>query len=280
MIKTVLITGASSGIGRAAAQLFALKGWNVSATSRSGLDVPLQPRGGRVIAPCLDVTDPQSIHAAVEKTLEMFGTVDVLVNNAGYALGGPLEGFTPEQLEQQFRTNVFGLAAVTRAVLPAMRAQGSGVVVNISSIGGRMAFPFSSAYHASKFAVEGLTESLRFELEPFGIRVKLVEPGGIRTDFISRSQQWVSHPAYEEPLSHFRAMTRSLDANLPGPEGVAEVILRAATDGTRRLRYPAKPGPYLLMHSLLPDNLWRTLITTALRSQAGQRNAESGGAKS
>lgn len=267
MARTVLITGSSSGIGRATAEVFARAGWNVAATSRRG-ELTFPRMAGKVVTPRLDVTDEQTIGGAVEQVVAQFGAIDVLVNNAGYGLNGPLEGIAPEQLEHQFHTNVFGLAAVTRLVLPVLRERG-GTIVNVSSIGGRLAFPFGCAYHATKFAVEGLSESLRFELLPFGIQVKLVEPGGTRTDFLSRSQQWASHPAYEGPLRRFQEMVRQLDDRLPGPEGVAKVIYRAATDGSSRLRYPAQPGPYLLLRGLLPDGLWQRLVGVALGMHAG-----------
>jgi NAD(P)-dependent dehydrogenase (short-subunit alcohol dehydrogenase family) len=266
MAKTVLITGASSGIGEASAKYFAQKGWNVAATMRCPNDRWAQVQN--VIVPLLDVTDERTIASAIQETVTQFGAIDVLVNNAGYGLTGPLEGISFQQLNQQFETNVFGLVAVIQQTLPLMRHQRNGTIINVSSIGGRVAFPFASAYHASKFAVEGLSESLRFELKQHGIRVKLVEPGGIKTDFITRSQQWADHPAYEPELSTMINMTGNLNNRLPGPEGVAKVIYQAAIDRTERLRYTAQPGPYLLMHRLFPDRFWRSLVGMVLNTHA------------
>jgi len=268
MKKTVLITGASSGIGEATAQFFIQQGWNVAATMRSPQNARDWTKASNVITPYLDVTDEGSIAAAVEETMHQFGAINVLVNNAGYGLTGPLEGISTQQLTQQFQTNVFGLVAVIQAILPIMRQQNHGTIINVSSIGGRVAFPFASAYHATKFAVEGLSESLRFELKRHNIRVKVVEPGGIKTDFISRSQQWASHPAYEPELGNMMEMTTRLNENLPGPETVATVIYKAAIDRTDKLRYPAQPGPYLLMQRMLPDWIWRAIVGMTLNAQA------------
>lgn len=268
MSKTVFITGASTGIGRAAAQYFVQRGWNVAATMRSPRKAGAWADISHLITPYLDVTNRGSIEDAIEKTADLFGTIDVVVNNAGYGLTGPLEGISADQLEHQFQTNVFGLVAVMQAALPLMRRQNYGTFVNVSSIGGRVAFPFASAYHASKFAVEGLSESLRFELKRHNIRIKLVEPGGIKTDFITRSQQWATHPAYEPELSNMIEMTKRLNDNLPDPEAVARVIYRAACDRSDKLRYPAQPGSYLLMRRVLPDRLWRAVVGMALNMQA------------
>lgn len=268
--QTVFITGASSGIGLATARHFLAEDWNVVATMRDPgrtlIDTP-DPR--RLTVQAVDVLDEDSIDRAVRAAEERHGAIDVLVNNAGYALMGPLEALSPELLWRQFETNVLGLIATTRHVLPGMRRRRSGLVINIGSIGGRMAFPLASAYHATKFAVEGLSESLRFELKAHGIRVKVVEPGGIRTNFITHGTQWASHAAYEPQVSAFKDMSLRLNDRLPGPEKVAEVVFRAATDPSDRLRYRAAAGPYPLMRALLPDAVWRGLVAMALSRQAG-----------
>jgi NAD(P)-dependent dehydrogenase (short-subunit alcohol dehydrogenase family) len=174
MKRTVFITGASSGFGKESVQLFHEKGWNVVATMRSpsqgsaaGLDGVLVER--------LDVTDAGSIEAAVASAIRTFGQIDVLVNNAGYGALGALEAASDAEIRRQMEVNLFGLIAVTKGVLPFMRARRSGVIVNVSSMGGRLPFPFSTLYNATKFAVEGLTESLQFELNPLGIRTKLTK---------------------------------------------------------------------------------------------------------
>lgn len=264
MAPTVLVTGASSGIGEAVARRFLAAGWNVAAGMRTPARSPLDPATPGLAVLAMDVTVDASVDAAVAAAEARFGAIDVLVNNAGYALLGPLEGLTRAQLRRQFDTNLLGLVAVTQSVLPGMRARGSGVIVNIASIGGRMAFPFTSAYHATKFAVEGLSESVRFELAPHGIRVKVVEPGPIRTNFLGGSADWASHDAYAARLAGFRRMSEALNATLPTPDRVARTVFRAATDGSGRLRYPAAPGPFPLLHRILPDAIWRRLIAFEL----------------
>ena len=265
----VLITGAAGGIGAATAQHFLKQGWSVVATMRSTEKAGRWTHHPRCLVVQLDVTEASTIAQAVEITQAQWGRIDVLVNNAGYRLTGPLEGVSFDQLYRQFEVNVFGLVAVTQRVLPLMRQQRSGVVINISSIGGRMAFPFASPYHATKFAVEGLSESLRFELGQHGIRVKIVEPGGIQTDFITRSQQWATHAAYEPEISRFKAMTVRLNETLPGPSSVARVIYQAAVDRSGRLRYTAKAGPYLKVKAVLPDWIWCRMVGAMLNQQAG-----------
>ena len=156
----------------------------------------------------LDVTDVESVLAAVAAIVRDFGTIDVLVNNAGYGLFGPFEGTSIEQLEAVMRTNVLGLACVTQQVLPLMRERKSGTIVNVSSIAGRTATPFMTGYHATKFAVEGLSESLRYELSLHGIRVKLVEPAHFKTNFLSRSLQTTHHPAYDKAFDNFMGYAR------------------------------------------------------------------------
>ncbi len=216
----------------------------------------------------MDVIERHSIDLAVKQAVAAFGGIDVLLNNAGYGLSGPLEGATDAQMRHQFDVNFFGLINVTQAALPHMRAAGAGLIMNVSSIGGLIGMPFAPLYIASKHAVEGLTESIRFELRPFGIRVKLIEPGGVRTDFISRSQRWTEHPAYADAVAATRRMTEGLNASLPGPESVARVIFRAANDQSDRLRYLARPGPYVALYRLLPDWIWRRMIAAALDRHA------------
>ncbi len=240
MTETILITGTSSGIGKATAKLFAAKGWNVIATMRtpaaSDLSAP------NLLVAQLDVTDPQSIAAAVAVGLARFGRIDALVNNAGYGASGPLEAATDAQIRRQFETNVFGLLATTRAVLPLFRAQKSGTLVNISSVGGKMTFPFFSLYHGTKFAVEGITEALAFEMSAFGGRAKIVEPGSIKTDFSGRSMDFTN----DTTLTEYQPMIAQVLARFAAsgelgsePSLVAEVIWQAVTDGTDTLRYTA-----------------------------------------
>jgi NAD(P)-dependent dehydrogenase (short-subunit alcohol dehydrogenase family) len=267
--KTVLITGASSGIGEATAKYFLEKGWNVAATMRSPpgstgaspIEADHWTTAVNIICPRLDVTLPETIESAISETIERFGQIDVLVNNAGYALMGPIEGVTTEQLERQFQTNFFGLVSTIQAVLPIMRQQGSGTIINVASIGGRLAFPMVSSYHATKWAIEGLSESISYELRPFNIQVKIIEPGGIKTNFIDRGTTWASHPDYKDLAAGVQKFMGGLNDLLPGPEGVAKTVYRAAIDRSGRLRYSPYGEAVLLLHAILPDRLWRSLVS-------------------
>jgi NAD(P)-dependent dehydrogenase (short-subunit alcohol dehydrogenase family) len=238
MPQTVLITGASTGIGKATAELFYERGWNVVATMRTpGKNGRADPRW---LETRLDVTDAGSIQAALVATKERFGKLDVVVNNAGYGLVGTFESMDEARIQRQFETNVFGLMRVVRAVLPQFRAARAGVIVNVSSMGGRLTFPFYSAYHATKWAVDGFSESLAFELEPLGIRVRIIEPGAIKTDFYERSADFVhdrSLTQYNEIVD--KAMRRYDKAAAKGAPAsvVAEAIYKAANDKSSRLRY-------------------------------------------
>lgn len=244
MAQTILITGASSGIGKVTAQLFQKQGWNVIATMRSPeKEAELAPLKN-VLVTRLDVTDEESIGSAVAEGIARFGRIDVLLNNAGYGAYGPLEAFPMERIRRQFDTNVVGLLAVTKAVLPHMRANGSGCIVNISSIGGQITFPLGALYHGTKFAVEGLSESLHYELAAAGIKVKIVEPGMIATDFGGRSFDFVN----DENMTEYQPVVQALfgawgseemASRASPPSVVAEVIWGAVTDGTDTLRYRA-----------------------------------------
>lgn len=242
MTNTILITGASTGIGKSTAKLFQEKGWNVIATMRTPDKETDLPGLDNVLVTRLDVTDSASIKSAVAEGIERFGQIDVLLNNAGYGAYGPLEAFPMENIRRQFDTNVIGLLEVTKAVLPHFRARKSGVIVNVSSIGGKMTFPLGTLYHGSKFAVEGLSEALHFELEPLGIKVKIVEPGAIDTDFGGRSLDFTNDESlteYQDTVAKLMAgFTTALSESSPA-RIVAEVIWDAVTDGTDTLRYEA-----------------------------------------
>ena len=268
MAKTVLITGASTGIGLATAKLFQQRGWNVVATMRSPEKASDLMILNNTLCLRLDVTDSDSIAQAVTAALEKFSTIDVLINNAGYALLGVFEACTPEQIERQFATNVFGLMTVTRAVLPHFREQRSGTIINIASIGGKMAFPLYSLYHSTKWAVEGFSESLQYELEPFNIRVRVIEPGPIKTDFYGRSTDPATRPgltAYDEFAAKVTAKLKQAGNNGSPPEVTAQVIYQAAVDPSQRLRYPAggNAGLLLLLRKLLPDRMFSTIVRSS-----------------
>ena len=239
--KTVLITGASTGIGRSTAHLFAEKGWNVVATMRNpdaGKELAGMPQ---VLVARLDVTDESSIKEAVTAATTRFGGLDVLVNNAGYGAYGVLEAMPLESMRRQFETNVLGLLATTKAVIPVFRRQGSGTIVNVSSFGGRLTFPFGALYHGSKFAVEGISEAISYEMRAIGVRVKIVEPGAIKTEFMGNFEftNDESLEQYQGLVQGMMAATEPMMKNGAPPEVVAEVIYTAATDGSERLRYTA-----------------------------------------
>ncbi len=252
MTQTILITGASSGIGKTTAKLFHDKGWNVIATMRSPEKEEELTQLENLLVAQLDVTDPTSIGDAIENGITRFGQIDVLLNNAGYGAYGPLEAFPMDRIRRQFDTNVIGLLAVTKAVLPHFRARKSGTIVNISSIGGQMTFPLGTLYHGTKFAVEGLSEALHFELEAFGVKVKIVEPGMIATDFGGRSFDFVndeSMPEYQATVQAAMGLMGKFAANRSEPKVVADVIWTAVTDGTDTLRYRAGADAVELLDS-------------------------------
>lgn len=238
--KRIFITGASTGLGRAAALLFASRGWRVVATMRRPKAAATLHGVPGVTLAELDVTLPEQITAATRAALAD-GPVDVVFNNAGYGLAGPLEGTSDEQLVTEVNTNLLGVIRTTQAFIPAFRELGGGLFINTTSIGGLVTFPFNSVYHATKWALEGFSESMAFELSRFGIGVKTIAPGGIDTDFVSRSMVLAQHPAYAalvaQTMAAFadpgRAVRRST------AEQIAEVVYQAATDGKRQLRYVA-----------------------------------------
>ena len=235
-----MITGASSGFGRETAKIFQQQGWNVVATMRSPGNEQELNELENVLVTRLDVQDPESIQNAIKEAIGHFGSIGVLVNNAGFGLMGVFESATPEQIQKQYAVNVFGLMDVTRAVLPLMRRQGSGTIINISSFGGQVGLPFGSLYNSSKFAVEGFSESLSHEVSAFGIVVKVIEPGGVATNFINGLEMIKNEfPEYNPLMGNFFGRYASTTAHLPKatPEDVAQTIYQAATDGKAQLRY-------------------------------------------
>lgn len=271
MAKTILITGASTGIGRATAQLFTECGWNVAATMRSPEKAAANPKDwparDNLFLTRLDVTDPDSIRAAISETLGRFGAIDTVVNNAGYGIVGPFEASTPEQIERQIQTNLIGVMNVVREILPYFRKQGGGTIVNVSSVGGRLTFPLYSAYHATKWGLEGFSEGLQFELRPHNIRVKIIEPGPIKTDFYGRSLDVVSKPgltAYNGYVNRAMPNLQRAGETAPGPEIVARVIFKAVTDGSWKLRYSANGALFLALRRLFPESWFRAIVGRAV----------------
>lgn len=251
MNKTILITGASSGIGKATAILFQQRGWNVIATMRKPEDETELTVLDNVVVTRLDVTDEQSISAAVSLGIAKFGKIDALLNNAGYGAYGPLEAISAEKIQRQFATNVIGLLNTTKAVLAHFRINKNGVIINISSVGGKVTFPLGTLYHGTKFAVEGLSEALSYEMAAIGVRVKIVEPGHVATDFGGRSFDFSN----DESLTEYQSVVQGVFAGFGAAiesaataTDIAEVIYQAANDESDKLRYPAGHGAAELLN--------------------------------
>jgi NAD(P)-dependent dehydrogenase (short-subunit alcohol dehydrogenase family) len=238
--KTIVITGASSGIGKATARLFATRGWNVVAAMRQpGAEKELVESERLKLLP-LDVQDPASVRAAVAASVAAFNTIDVWLNNAGYGAFGPVEAGSRAQIQRQFDVNVFGLIECVQAIAPHFRANRAGMLINVSSTGGLLTSPGFSVYNSSKFALEGLSEGLWYELGAFGIKVKLIEPGVIKTDFGGRSLDvwdFSNLPDYTSLMAKVSAARVRFTRNPSAPELVAATIFKAAHDPSDRLRY-------------------------------------------
>jgi NADP-dependent 3-hydroxy acid dehydrogenase YdfG len=241
-MKTIFITGASSGIGQAAATTFAERGWNVIATMRSPAAGAELAQRDNVLVTRLDVQDPASIPAAVEAGLERFGGIDILLNNAGVYLTGTFEELSPAQIRESFEVNVLGVMDVTRAILPHFRSHRAGVVANLTSSAGLIAYPMQSLYSATKFSVEGWSESLAYELLPLGITVKLIEPGLVKTRM---TEVYESHVDAADVIADYQPFTAHnieliggmMKTEMTPATVAAERIFEALTDGTDRLRY-------------------------------------------
>ena len=236
--QIVLVTGASSGIGAAIAARLAIDGHQVIGTSRK----VSRTSGGGVAANgvemmALDVCSDESVRTCVNAVLQKAGRIDVLVNNAGYLLACAIEDATIDEAKAQFETNFFGIVRMVKAVLPGMRAQRNGLILNMSSLAGRVPAPFWGYYNASKFAVEGYTETLRAELKPLGVRVSMLEPGAIKTPFYAAAD---GHPMPEYSPWRERAYAtmKDFEKRAPGPEVVASTVSKIVTSSNPRLRYP------------------------------------------
>ncbi len=270
--KAVLITGCSTGIGRATAERLAASGdWTVYATARRPESIAdLAGRGCRTLA--LDVTDEQSMQAAVATVEAEQGAVSVLVNNAGYSQSGAMETLPLDDMRAQFETNVFGLLRLSQLVLPGMRQQRWGRIVNISSMGGKLVFPGGGAYHATKFAVEAISDAMRFEVRGFGVDVVLIEPGLITTNFADTLVEKLDAPA-DGPYGTFNAAVASTSAGIydspvrflgGGPDAVAKAIEKAISRRRPRTRYPvtASARLSLFQRKLMTDRLWDRVMGT------------------
>ncbi|MDI1234177.1 MAG: SDR family oxidoreductase [bacterium] len=273
MNKTIFITGASTGIGKATAIYFAEQGWNVAATMRTtakGADL-LKYTNVKVWP--LDVMQTESISTAIDQTIAHFGGIDVIFNNAGYALVGAFEAMSDAQLRQQFDTNVFGVMNVTRAILPYFREKKGGTIINTTSMGGIITFPLYSVYHSTKWALEGFMESLQFELRAHHIKIKNIEPGAIKTDF-DTAIDFVSSAAYDPYATNTHHSMLENYKQAPGPIVVAKKVWQAANDSSYRLRYPVGGlGPLLIiMRKVLPFSWFTALVRLATEKGNGVVN--------
>jgi NAD(P)-dependent dehydrogenase (short-subunit alcohol dehydrogenase family) len=268
----VLITGCSTGIGRATAQRLAARGHTVYATARRPESIAdLEARGCKTLA--LDVTDEASMRAAVDAVVEAEGAVGVLVNNAGYSQSGALETLDLDDVRRQFETNVFGLLRMAQLVLPGMRGQRFGRIINVSSMGANFTFPGGGAYHATKYAVEALSDALRFEVAGFGVDIVIIQPGLIRTEFGATAAGEAEQVA-DGPYGHFNATvartTREAYGNGPlarlgaGPDAVAKTIERAITTRRPKIRYRVTPLARVLIgqHAVMTDRMWDAMLRT------------------
>jgi NAD(P)-dependent dehydrogenase (short-subunit alcohol dehydrogenase family) len=266
--RVALVTGGSSGIGERTARRLHDAGFTTYAVARR-IDRMSGLAQAGVSTFAMDVTDDASITAGVERILAEHGTVDVLVNNAGYGSYGAVENVPIHEARRQFEVNVFGLARLVQLVTPAMRRQGSGRIINVSSIGGKFYEPLGAWYHATKFAVEGFSDSLRLELAPYGVRVVLVEPGPIRTEWNSLARDALvgssAGTAYERQAEGVRARMQSGEhpAMSSGPDVVARKIVKAATARRPRSRYPVGrgAGTVVTARRLLPDRSLDAVIS-------------------
>ena len=237
--RVVLVTGASSGIGRACASYLAGRGFRVYGTSRS----PISEQHPFTMLQ-MDVTDDASVQRAIDRIVQSEARLDIVINNAGIAVAGPLEMTSIDEARHQLDVNLLGVFRVCRAVLPTMRTQGSGYIVNIGSIGGLIAIPFQPMYSASKFALEGMSEALRLEARPFGIRVVIVEPGDTKTE-ITRNRKVAEAAGGQDVYPSFPAALRRMahdEQNGPEPQGVARLVYRIVNTPDPRLRYTVGPS--------------------------------------
>jgi NAD(P)-dependent dehydrogenase (short-subunit alcohol dehydrogenase family) len=265
MVPTVLITGTSSGFGKASVEHFLARGWNVIATMRSPQPT-LFEASDRLLVTMLDVTAPTSVTTAIAEGITRFGQIDVLVNNAGIGLFSALEATPDEVIRQAFETNTFGVMAVTRAIVPHMRERGSGTIINVTSSTGIAPMPLVAVYTASKYAIEGFSESLAYELGAFGVRVRIVEPGLAPTTHFAANtgghRDDLLPAAYAPYAGRYLASMQTYPMPFTTGEDVAEVVFRAATDDGDRLRYPAGGDSVLLadLRQTLPEQAFMAHI--------------------
>jgi NADP-dependent 3-hydroxy acid dehydrogenase YdfG len=270
--KAALITGCSSGIGHATAQRLLADGYRVYATARRPETIAdLADAGATTLA--LDVTDESSMTAAVQTVVDTEGAVGVLVNNAGYSQSGAIESVPLDEVRRQYETNVFGLIRMCQLVLPGMRDQGSGTIINIGSMGGRLTFPGAGIYHSTKYALESISDSLRFEVRGFGVNVVLIEPGLIVTGFgdvASGSADAITDGPYTDFNRHVAKLTSDaytgpMSKLGGGPETVAATVARALKAKRPKARYAVTPSAHLMINQrkVTPDRLWDLMMRAA-----------------
>ena len=263
-MKTVFITGASSGIGYECARIFMEHGWNVVATMRNPQNASADLKQENVLITKMDVTDVDSIKKAIQEATCRFGLIDVLINNAGYYSIGVVEAIPEEEIRRQIETNLLGLIFTTKALLPYMRKNRSGLIVNLSSVAGRTTVPLQSIYHASKWGVEGFSQSLQYEVEDLGIDVVLIEPGLIKTDFYSRSMKY----SRDEKLAEYKEISDKVGKYLidggnngSSPEDVAREIYRITESKKRKMQYlVGKSTGIVALSKILPYKTLRKMI--------------------
>jgi len=263
--KVILITGASSGIGMASAIFFAKQGWYVAATMRNRKSLNEFEDYPNIKTFELDVTSVDSVSIALEKVLKTFIKIDVLFNNAGYALAGPFEAIADKEVRKQFETNLFGVMNVTRAVLPHFRAQKSGMILNTTSSGGNFTFPLYSIYNSSKWALEGFMEALQYELTPFNIVIKNLAPGSVKSEF-TKSTSFISNSDYDNYANKVQSNMIASYQKAPAADTVAKVAFKAATDNRAKLRYPATIQARMgfFLRWLLPLHTFNKMIAAPL----------------
>lgn len=268
MNKTVFITGCSTGIGRATVDKFLVEGWNVVATSRH-IDAKLFDKNENIYVQKLDVTNPLEVNEAYIGAVKRFGKVDVLVNNAGYGFISPFEYMTSDEINKQFAVNVLGLFDVTKKFIPHFRANNEGVVINVSSMYGKISMPYFSMYSATKHAIEGFSESLQQEVEEFGIKIKVIEPGIIKSKFFKNivSSNIPNGSIYNDRFKTFINSIQHRSETGASAELAATCIYKAAISSSPKLRYiPDKTARLLInLHRFLPFNVY----TKAIRKNVG-----------
>ncbi|PCE64114.1 SDR family oxidoreductase [Sediminicola luteus] len=264
MNKTVLVTGASQGFGKLIAKKFQNEGWNVIATMRTPEREFELTQLSNVLVKRLDVTNTKTINSAIAEGIAHFGKIDVLVNNAGFGLQGPFLHSSEEMVKKQMDVNVFGVFNVTRSVLPYMQQENNGLIINFSSIAGLVGFPHTAVYNATKYAIEGFTDGLQYELNPLGIRLKLIEPGAFKTGFVSSMDrpEVPDNSIYKKGWDATIAQINAMLGEGQDPQEVADITYLAAIDDTDRLRYLVGDDAKQIMEgrTQMDDEAFKTML--------------------